>query len=279
MGTDMKKLQGEGISMLNKKKKKTYDMTPEESRKVIGPNLSFAAAEAYKRLRTNLMFSFPDRKKCRVIGVTSALQSEGKTTTAINIAYTMAQTGNKVLLLEGDLRLPTIAKRLGVHSKPGVSNLLAGQCTGNDVLQRSRFLDGVHIIVAGDIPPNPAELLASPQMEQTMEAVSKIFDVIILDLPPVCVVSDALIASKLIDGMIVVARQDFCDRKAMSETIRQLKFAETRILGFVVTGSDIQKKNYKRYKKDSYDGYGYGYGHEHTAAQTPRAPQPPQTPV
>ena len=247
--------------MVNKHRKKTYDMTPEESRKVIGTNLTFAAAEAYKRLRTNLMFSLPDRKQCKIIGVTSALQGEGKTTTAINIAYTIAQTGKRVLLMEGDLRLPTIAKRLDIPAKPGISNLLAGQCSGNDVLRRSRYLDGVHIITSGDIPPNPAELLASEQMGEIIQAVGKIFDVIILDLPPVCVVSDALIASKLIDGMIVVARQDFCDKKAMAETIRQLKFSETKILGFTVTGSDIQKKNYKRYKKNAYDGYGYGYDH------------------
>ena len=245
--------------MVNKHKKKTYDMTPEESRKVIGPNLTFAASEAYKRLRTNLVFSLPERKQCKIIGVTSALQGEGKTTTAINIAYTMAQTGKRVLLMEGDLRLPTIAKRLDIHSRPGVSNLLAGQCSGNDVLQRSRYLDGVHIITSGDIPPNPAELLASEQMVQFVEAVEKIFDVIILDLPPVSVVSDALIASKLIDGMIVVARQDFCDKKAMAETIRQLKFSETKILGFAVTGSDIQQKNYRRYKKNYEDSYGYDH--------------------
>ena len=236
--------------MVGKRKKHTYDMTPEESRKVIGTNLTFAAAEAYKRLRTNLMFSLPDRQRCRIIGVTSALQGEGKTTTAINIAYTMAQTGKRVLLVEGDLRLPTIAKRLDIGPRPGLSNLLAGQCTVREVLQRSGFLDGVYVITSGDIPPNPAELLASDRMGRMMEALGKIFDVILLDLPPVCVVSDALIASKLLDGMVIVVRQDFCAKRAMAETVRQLRFSDTRILGFAVTGSDIQKKNYRRYGKD-----------------------------
>lgn len=228
------------------------DMTDEESRKYIGPNLSFPAAEAYKRLRTNLSFALTQKKKCKVIGVTSSLKAEGKSTTSLNIAYTFAQTGQKVLLIEGDLRLPNVAKRIGVHSKPGISNLLAGQCSGNDVLQKSSFLDRVHVITAGDIPPNPAELLGSEQMEQTMDALSQVFDVIILDLPPVTVVSDAQIASKLVDGIVLVVRQDFCDRKSVNETVRQLKFANAKILGFVLTGADIPKKSYKRYYKKGY---------------------------
>ena len=237
------------------RKKHFEEMTAEESRKFIGPNLNFAAAEAYKRLRTNISFSIPTKNKCKIIGVTSALKGEGKSTTSLNIAYAFAQTGQKVLLVEGDLRLPNIAKRLGLHSRPGISNLLAGQCSGNDVLQRCNFLEKVHVITAGDIPPNPAELLASDQMKQTVDALAQVFDVIILDLPPVTVVTDAAIASKLVDGMVVVVRQDYCDKRAIAETVRQLRFSETKILGFVVTGSEIQKKNYKKYYKKNYDTY------------------------
>ena len=100
--------------MFNKdKRRKNRDiLTPEESRKTLGDNLSFAAAEAYKLLRTNLDFSLPGVEGCKIIGVTSALKGEGKSTSAVNIAYTMAQTGKNVLLLEMDMRLPTLAKRL-----------------------------------------------------------------------------------------------------------------------------------------------------------------------
>ena len=241
-----------------KKNQSFEDMSPEESRKFIGPNLSFAAAEAYKRLRTNLSFSLADKNGCKIIGITSAMKGEGKSTTSINVAYTFAQTGKKVLLMEGDLRLPNIAKRLNIHSRPGVSNLLAGQCTGNDVLQRSTFLDKVHVITAGDVPPNPAELLGSEQMQQTLEALSQIFDYIIVDLPPITVVSDALVASELVDGMIVVTRQNFCEKKAVSETIRQLRFAGAKVLGFVVTGAEVHRKHYRRYKKN-YDSYYESY--------------------
>lgn len=239
--------------MFNKDKriKNRDNLTPEESRKTLGENLSFAAAEAYKLLRTNLNFSLPAVDGCKIIGVTSALKGEGKSTTSVNIAYTMAQTGNKVLLLETDLRLPTLAKRIRVQPRPGLSNLLVGQCGGNEILQRSGLLPNLWVATAGDIPPNPAELLGSKNMAKTLQALGELFDVIIVDLPPVTAVSDAVIISKLVHGMVVVSRQNYCDRSSMEETIRQLRFADAKILGFVVTGANTQSKNYKKY-----GGYG-----------------------
>ena len=240
--------------MQSKRKNKNKDiLTPEETRKTIGSNLTFAAAEAYKLLRTNLEFSLPTNKKCKIIGVTSALRGEGKSTTSVNIAYTMAQRGGKVLLIEADMRLPTLSKRLHIHQKPGLSNLLVGQCSGNDVIQSSELISNLWVVTAGDIPPNPAELLGSHNMAITIEAVADVFDVIVIDLPPVTAVSDALILSKLTDGMIVVVRQDYCDRGAVDEVVRQLRFVDAKILGFVMTGADTQKKGYKRY--GSYGDY------------------------
>jgi len=238
------------IKRINREK-----MSAEESRKVIGENLSFAASEAYKLLRANLDFSLPDSGKCKVIGVTSALRGEGKSTTSINIAYTEALTGKRVLLLEADLRLPTIAKRLGIRSVPGISNLLAGQCKGGDILQPSGLIKNLWVVTSGDVPPNPSELLDSKQMEDVIKALSDSFDVIFVDLPPITAVSDALVISKLVSGMIVVVRQDYCDRASLSEVVRKLQFAEAKILGFVMTGSDVMLKSYKsnlRYKR-----YGY----------------------
>jgi len=236
------------------KKNKNRDMlTPEESRKTLGENLSFAAAEAYKLLRTNLDFSIPAKDKCKIIGVTSAMKGEGKSTTAVNIAYTMAQSYEKVLLIEADLRLPTLAKRVRVQPRPGLSNLLIGQCNGNDILQKSGLINNLWVVTAGSIPPNPAELLGSEQMAVTIKTMSDFFDVIIIDLPPLTAVSDALIVSKLTDGMVIVVRQEYCDRGSVDEAVRQLRFANAKILGFVMTGADTQKKGYKRYK--SYGDY------------------------
>ena len=257
------------------KRKNAEMVTPEESRKMICNNLSFAAAEAYKLLRTNVLFSLPGEDGCKVIGVTSALRGEGKSTTSINLAYTTALTGKKVLLLEADMRLPNIARRMDVAPRPGLSNLLVGQSRGGEVIQRSRQLDNLWIITAGDIPPNPAELLGSRQMEIALKSLGQSFDVIIVDLPPVTVVSDAVIVSRLVHGMVIVVRQDFCDKVALDETVRQLRFADTKILGFVMSGADYQNKGYKRYGygkggKNSTSKY-YGYGAKPYSGKSPKA--------
>lgn len=239
---------------MKKKAVNADNLSLEESRKTLGENLSFAAAEAYKLLRTNLGFSLSDSTGCKVIGVTSAMKGEGKSTTSINMAYTMAQSGGRVLLMEADLRLPTVAKRLGLEQKPGITNLLVGQVSGNEILQRTNLISNLWVASAGDIPPNPAELLGSANMKTTIQTMSEAFDVIIVDLPPITAVTDAVLVSKIVDGMVVVVRQNYCDRDSLEEVVRQLRFANAKILGFVMTGADVQRKNYRRYGK-SYGDY------------------------
>lgn len=234
--------------------KRKAELSLEESRKYLGSGLNFASAEAYKLLRTNLGFSLPvDEGQCRVIGVTSSVAGEAKSTTAINLAYTLAQTSKQVLLLEADLRLPTVAKRLKLKQAPGVSNLLVGQCAGNDVLQESGLIPNMWVATAGNVPPNPAELVGSKRMATAIKAFSKVFDVIVVDLPPVNVVTDALLLNEATDGMIHVVRQGYCDKAALEEAVSQQRFAGTKILGFVMTDADTQEKSY--YKKQ-YGGYG-----------------------
>lgn len=244
--------------MLGKKKKISMGM--DEGRQPIFGNLSFAASEAYKLLRTNLEFSVPAGERGKLMGVTSSISGEGKSTTAINLAYTYAQTGKRVLLVEGDLRLPTIAKRVKTPIKKGLSNLLAGQCEYREILQKYSAAGNLWLITAGDIPPNPAELLGSARMGAFLQAFSENFDVVIVDLPPVGVVSDALVLSKYLDGMIVVVRQDYVETDMLDDTIRQLQFAGAKILGFVQTGATIQQK---AYKKSGRYGYCSDYGYEH----------------
>ena len=257
--------------MLNKfglNRNKSKDTAYAEQAEIYGNKLGFAASEAYKLLRANLTFSLPDETKCQIIGLTSAMRGEGKSTTSVNLSYTLAQSGKKVLLMEGDMRLPTMAKRLKVAIKPGLSNLLAGMVDGNNAVQKSGLLPNLYVLTSGDIPPNPSEMLGSDQMSVVLNALSKVFDYIILDLPPVSVVSDAIVVSKQLDGMIIVARQNYCSKRLLADTIRQLKFVEAKILGVVVTGADADGAGY-RYKKygkyskyDKYQRYaGYGdYG-------------------
>lgn len=234
--------------------KREAPMTLARQRKLLGNHLNFAASEAYKLLRTNLMFALPDNKECRIIGITSALQGEGKSTTSVNLAYTIAQTGERVLLIEADMRLPNVAQRLALRPTLGLSDLLAGFCTQAEAIQESGMMDNFRIIAAGSIPPNPMELLGSEQMTQQLAELKKEFDFIIFDLPPVNAVADGLVISRLVQGMVVVVRQDYGDRRSLSVAVRRLQYLNVKILGFVMTYSRTEKKSYKYHK------YGYGYG-------------------
>ena len=231
-----------------------------ERRFMIGPNMNFAAAEAYKLLRTNLMFSFTGASTNHVIGMTSSFRGEGKSLTAINLAYTVAEAEKKVLLIEGDMRLPTLSKRLGVYAKPGLSNLLVGLNTIGSAIQRfTANKEGKEVsfdlIVSGDIPPNPSELLGSERMQTLLERLRERYDYVILDLPPVTAVTDAVVASHMVDGIVVVVRAEYAVRGALSDTMRQLNLADARILGFVFNGAaGGESKYYKKgyYKKGYY---------------------------
>ncbi len=235
---------------------------------MIGPNISFAVSEAYKLLRTNLLFSFSGDQKSHVVGVTSSFRSEGKSVTSINLAYSLAQAQKRVLLLEGDMRLPTIAKRLSLESAPGLSNLLAGMSEVKQTIQTyTAESEGktvsVDVLVSGDAPPNPSELLGSERMQQLLKLLQGVYDYVILDLPPVIAVSDPIVACKLVDGMIVIVRSEHSARDAVSETIRQLKQVDAHILGFVFNGAGEGGGSYYKgrryYRKNYYRKYYKSY--------------------
>ena len=245
-----------------KKQQKLFPDMRYEQQSMMGDKLSFAASEAYKLLRTNLTFSFADEESRRIIGITSALKGEGKSLTAINLAYTFAEMGRRVLLIECDLRLPTIAKRLKRPTTPGLSNLLVELNSANEVVQKGVLHESLDIMPAGSIPPNAAELLESSRMQYTLDKFSEYYDYIFLDLPPVTVVSDALIASRLTSGMVVVVRQDYASKAALAETMRQLKYVNAKVLGFVFNSVEESASAYKKYYRKGY-GYDKGYGYEY----------------
>ncbi|MCD7752025.1 MAG: polysaccharide biosynthesis tyrosine autokinase [Lachnospiraceae bacterium] len=245
----------------NKKNKKKSN--PDENAELCG-KLSFAPAEAYKLLRANITFCFSDDKACRVIGVTSSVRSEGKTTTSINLAYTLAQTNQRVCLVDCDFRLPSVSKTLEIRQKPGMTNFLVGQANGKEVLQK--YTSGstrLYVIASGDIPPNPSELLASDRMQTVIRMLEETFDYVILDLPPIGIVSDALGVTKYTDGLLFVVREDMYDKKMMNESMRTLNGVDARILGMVVTHSSTQQKEYRRYGGKYGSKYGYQYGYQY----------------
>ena len=237
---------------------------PRKTHGLVGSNLSFAAKEAYKLLRTNLDFALNDVEGCRIIGVTSAMRGEGKSLTSVNLAFALAEAGNRVLLLEADMRIPTLGKKLRLEKKKGLSNALIASpdealpiqeyVIGSNAWSNSKF----DILTAGNTPPNPSELLGSRRMQELMERLAEKYDYVIVDLPPVTAVTDALGVSKILDGILVIVRHDYSERGLLAEAMRQLELASVRVLGFVFNcaseGSGGYAKHY-RYKDRYYRGY------------------------
>ena len=245
----------------DKKKSKKIAADANKNAGVVGGNISFAATEAYKLLRTKIQFSFADENDCHVIGVSSSMAGEGKSTSAVNLAYTLAQLKNRVLLIDCDLRRPSVFQKIPVSKMPGLTNFLARQATADEIIQVCALDNSAmfHVISSGRIPPNPVELLSSARMEKTVNSFRKYYDYIILDLPPVGEVSDALVAAKLTDGMLLVVRQNYCNRKILEDTVQQFEFVGSRILGLVVSyasegGNGYGKKYYKKYYSQ-YNGH------------------------
>lgn len=244
-------------------KKGKYATTTPGGLSIMGPNISFAASEAYKLLRTKLQFSFADENDSRVIGVSSALSGEGKSLTAVNLAYTLSQLGYKVLLVDCDMRRPTLAEKLEIQKMPGLSSYLTRQCHLSELLQPCGMKDDAnafYVITAGENPPNPIELLSSERMKMSVKAMRESFDYVILDLPPVGEVSDALSVATETDGMLLVTRQNVCNRYDFTSAIHEFEFMNAKILGIVFnctneSGSKYGKGYYKSYQKKYSQGY------------------------
>lgn len=247
---------GEYYGYGNKKsgKQKNYSS---KNNVVIGKNISFVASEAYKLLRTKLQFSFVDEVVCPVIGVSSALAGEGKSLSSVNLAYSLAQLDKRVLLIDCDMRRPSLSTKLFINKSPGLSNYLTGHGDVSTVVQSCSLDDekSFDIISSGDNPPNPIELLSSSKMARVITKLKDAYDYIILDLPPVGEVSDAMVAAKLTDGILLVVRQDYCNSVALSSAVSQFEFIESRILGIVLNCVGESSGKYTRYGKGYYSKY------------------------
>jgi capsular exopolysaccharide synthesis family protein len=190
-------------------------------------------AEAYRELRTNLQFLDVDHPP-RVIVVTSALPGEGKTTTAINIALVLAESGKKVALVEGDLRRPRVSKYLGTLGDVGLSTVLSGQASLDDVLQPSRY-ENLSVLGSGALPPNPSELLGSDAARQMVDDMRARFDYVIIDASPLLPVTDAVVLTLAADGALMIARHGKTTRDQLSQAVTNLHNAGGAVLGSIIT--------------------------------------------
>ena len=240
----------------------------EERKHILSEKSDFYTREAYKTLRTNVTFSLTI-EGCKVIAVTSAMASEGKSITALNLAISFAEAGERVLLLDCDLRRPNQARLLDMKPKPGMSNVLVKLSDTKAAIKKTKHA-GVDVLLSGDIPPNPSELLGSERMAHVLEVLRQQYDYIFIDTPPVNVVADTSILSKYVDGLLFVVRQRESEKDSVLNAIGQLEFANAKLLGFILNGVTTdgsgrygygKYKKYRKYKKYGRYGYGYGYGY------------------
>ena len=218
--------------------------------------MTYSGREAIKRLRTNVMIALDDgSKKNRIIGVTSAQPSEGKSTVSINLAYSLAELGKTVVLIDGDMRRPTVHESVGINLTPGLSDVLNGsENLNNSIVRYQSTTDQTHfdMITSGAIPDNPSELLNSSRFKKFLEVVSGAFDIVLIDLPPVNTVVDAVNVCQYIDGMIFVIRENHCPNYVLASAIEQLRYAKANILGFVMNGCVEGAGKHYQYKQPYY---------------------------
>lgn len=209
------------------------------------------AAEAYRSLRTNIQYSSID-EKFRVIVVTSSEPAEGKSTTAGNLALVLAQSGKHVLLVDCDMRKPSIHKKFKISNMAGLSDLLINKNVMEEVVYK--FNDNLDIVTSGSIPPNPSEMLASKRMEKYLEAMKEQYDYIVLDTPPLRAVTDAQILSIKADGTVLVVKAEATKRESVLNSINLLKKVNGTIIGTVLNAVDNKKSKYYYYYGEDENG-------------------------
>jgi polysaccharide biosynthesis transport protein len=225
-------------------------------------NPKSSIAECCRSLRTNILFSAADRE-LKTIVVCSANQREGKTTSVIYLGTTMAQSGQRTLLIDTDMRRPRLHKSTNVALSPGLSNLLIGEDDYDNLVKPTEVKD-LFVLPCGPTPPNPAELLLTHRFEVVLRELGKRFDRLILDSPPIQPVTDAVVLSKRVDGVVLVVRASKTMRDELRRSARMIRDVGGSIVGVIVNELDARDSYYGAY---GYGGYGYGryggyYGHD-----------------
>ena len=224
--------------------KRIWKFRKKESERVEKPipmESEFFITEAYKTLRINLRFTLPS-EACKKIIISSPVPEDGKSTTSTNLGITIAQTGTRVLLIDCDLRKGKLHSFFHLKHRPGVSDVLSGMTLLNNAIQKTKY-NNLNVMTLGSLAPNPTELLAGVQMVELLKTLEMEYDYIIMDTPPVNVVSDSLSLVKLVDGVVIVVRERSTTHPNIVSAIEQFRFAEATILGFVINGVAINQGN------------------------------------
>lgn len=226
---------------------------------ITGKKIPFAIIEAYKNIRTSIDFLLADEEK-NTFTVTSANAVEGKSTTSSNLAVAFSQLEKKVLLIDADLRRASIHKKFNIENKSGLSNVIINEAEFEDVVVKVKPY--LHILTAGKLPPNPSELLGSKRFEEFLNKASEEYDYVIVDTPPLNVVTDSMLVAPLTGGVVLVVRDGYTPHYSIEKAIADIEFAGIKILGAVMNGVNAgNKKNYiyRKTGNESYGKYRYGY--------------------
>lgn len=229
------------------------DISSDRTRYLLDKNTPFIISEGYKTARTNLMFSLASGHK-KIIAITSASPSEGKSTTCCNLAITLADMNASVLLIDADLRKPTIHTIMNVRNKNGLSSILGGFCNVAEAITEN-VRENLDVISAGPIPPNPADLLASDVMANLLAILREHYDYILIDTPPVGVVSDSQQMNSVISGIVFVVHEGKTTHPDLQAAMRGISLSGGKILGFV-------KINCNAKGTRSYNKYRYHYNYQ-----------------
>ena len=240
-----------------KKKKKGKHRT-EPRGLLTDKDVPFNIVESYKTIRANILFTAADSDK-KVIAVSSPNPGEGKSTSAANLAIALAQTGSAVLLIDADMRKPVQHRTFKIKNDEGLSTLIIKKSSMAKSV-KSNVINNLDLLPSGPLPPNPSELLASENFKALLEQFARNYDYVIIDTPPVNVVSDAMVMKDSISGIMLVIRYAMTTYEDLANCMKQIELAKVNMLGFVL--NDVHHNhgaNYYNYKY-KYKKYGYGYG-------------------
>ncbi len=241
------------MSLFKRKKKYSTDTMDNGAKLITAANPKNPVSEQFRTIRTNIHFMSVD-KPLRRIAFTSSSISEGKSTVTANMAITWAQDGKKVLLIDADLRRSTLHRTFELPNNRGLTTILTSGLSKidlNEVIPNSG-IKNLDVLTAGPIPPNPSELLNSKRMLNFLKAVEPMYDLVVIDVPPLLEVTDTQVLSDKLDGIVLVVRAGVTQKAGVARAVEMLKISKARLLGYVLNDADSEDAAY---------GYGYGYGY------------------
>lgn len=246
------------MKMINTKKAKNNGKNAENTEKaknVLTSDSKFAIVEGYKIARTNLVFSLTAQES-NCVAITSWSKGEGKSTATVNLAISFAKMGKKILLIDTDLRRPNLHNLLKLKNDTGVSDIV-GQFGDFQTAVHRNVVSNLDVLTSGAIPPNPSELLASPIFSELLTKAKKEYDYVIMDTPPLGVVTDTLLLKDHVGGYVMVVRERVTSHGDIERALQNVKLADTKVLGFLKVGCTMRSRGY------GYNKYRYRYNYNY----------------